>query len=179
MPFPILAFVHRGISEEEAFRLAFTKNVVRRNLLPLEKAHAIHLARERGVKRAELAALFGLSEKQLGRYLDLLDFPKAFQKVLDEGLVSMAHARVLAGYGVGEPEPWVKRIQEEHLDTRALRRLLKNAGAGRGPGRPRAYLQVQKDRIRGYSFTIRRAAPKAEREKLMRVLQEAIQFLGG
>ena len=175
----IKAFVHRGISEEDAFRLAFTKNVVRKNLSPMEKANAIYLAQKRGVKKTELAEAFGLSEKQLGRYLKLLAFPKHVQKLLDGKTVTMAHAKVLADFAVRDAEKWKKRIQEEGLDSRALKALLTKELGKKPAGRKKLYMKRAKDRVRFYPFTIGKDAPKAEKEKVIKVLEEAIQVLKG
>src|SRR3972149_4719217 len=50
----VKGLVHKGISDEEAHKLAFIKNVVRKNLSPMDKANAIYQAKQRGMKAAEL-----------------------------------------------------------------------------------------------------------------------------
>src|SRR5262249_285496 len=90
----VKALVHRNLDEEEAHRMAFTKNVVRKNLSPLDRANAISLARRRGLKRVAITSAFGMSEKQLQRYEKLLEVPEALQRLVDDGRASMAHAFV-------------------------------------------------------------------------------------
>ena len=75
----IQAFVHREMNERQALRLAFAKNVVRRNLSPMEKAQAMHVATSRGMTVPEVAAAFGLSERHIRRYLRILELPEAIQ----------------------------------------------------------------------------------------------------
>ena len=104
-------------------RIAFTKNVVRRNLSALEKASAIRHARQHGLTRGQIAALFGLSERQVNRYQELLSLPDHIQNICDDGTVSMAHAKALADFQVTNPEEWRKRIQEEKLEAKSLRRV--------------------------------------------------------
>jgi len=66
------AIVPRDISQEEAHKIAFIKNVVRKNPSPMERANAIYQARRRGMEAAEIAEQFGLSEKQLSRHETML-----------------------------------------------------------------------------------------------------------
>ncbi len=175
----VKALVHKGISDEEAHKLAFIKNVVRKNLSPMDKANAIYQAKQRGRKAAEIAEFFNLSEKQLQRYEGLLEFPSEIQKLIDKGQVSMGHAKALADFKVKNLDEWVKRIEAESLPQKQLKRELKKAFGGKSPSRPKLYLKKEKNGIRVYPFTISKDAPKQEREKVVRMLQEAIEVLKG
>src|SRR6266545_3218637 len=143
----VKAFVHQRLTEEGAHTLAFVKNVVRKNLGPMEKAHAIFKAKQRGMKAAELSEAFRLSEKQLNRYEELLTFPAEIQKILDSNGLPMGHAKVLADFKAKDPEGWVKRIEEEALTFKQLKRALKLSGGGKAAGRPKNYLKRVKDGV--------------------------------
>ena len=173
----IEAFVHRVIDNKEAMRIAFTKNVVRKNLSTLEKAHAIVLARKRGLKRAEIAEFFGLSERQVNRYLEYLKLPDDIQRICDDGGVTMAHAKILADFQVRDPEKWKKRIEEEKLDTRSLRKVLRQDRGGRLRGRPKSYFKQEKNRIRIYGCRISLNAPQEEKERAIGAFEEVIGLL--
>lgn len=177
----IKAFVHRNLSDDDAYRIAFTKNVVRRNLTPLERAQAMVVAmRKRGLKEGQLRDAFGLSEKQVKRYLELLDFPEPIKKILDGDAITMAHAKALAAFGItDDAEKWRKRILAEGLNAKSLRALLMRERGKRPGGRPKTYMRRVGSRVRMYAFTIGKDAPKAEREKVVQLLQEAIDALKG
>jgi ParB family chromosome partitioning protein len=176
----VKALVHRSLSEEEAYRMAFTKNVVRRNLSPLERAQAMAVGmQERGLKERDLSHAFGISERQVGRYLKLLSFPDPIKRIVDGATVTMAHARVLASYGVThDAYDWRTRIRAEKLSAREIAAILaRTKGGPRSRGRPRVYMRREGDAVRMYAFTISRTAPKADREAVVRLLQSAIDFL--
>jgi ParB/RepB/Spo0J family partition protein len=175
----VKALVHTGISEEEAHKLAFIKNVVRKNLRPMDKANAIYLAKQRGRKVAELAREFNLSEKQLKRYEGLLSVPPEIQKLVDRGVVSMAHAKVLADFGVSDLGEWIRQIGDNRVSVKQLRRDLGRAVGVKPPGRQKLYMKKEKNRIRMYPFTISRSAPREERRKVVGLLQDAIEMLKG
>lgn len=177
----VKAFIHHGLTDEEAYRIAFTKNVVRRNLSPLERAQAMVVAmRKRRIQKGELAATFGISEKQVKRYLDLMDFPKEIIEILDGQTVSMAHARALASFGVQEDAcKWKDRIRNEGIDARTLVRLLSKEKGKKQLGRPRTYMRHVGNVLRVYSFTIGADASKDERDRVVRLLRDAVEFLDG
>jgi ParB/RepB/Spo0J family partition protein len=173
----IKAFVHKSLKEEAAFRLAFTKNVVRRNLAPMEKAHALWVAQKRGFKKNELQTAFGISEKQVVRYLELLTFPAAVQRCLDGKLITMAHAKVLADFHVDDVSRWRKRVEDDGLDAKQLKKLLSKETGRRIPGRKKLYLRATKDGLRVYPFAVNGDTPRGEREKIAKLLKEALEYL--
>ena len=174
----IKAFVHRGMSDEEAFRLAFTKNVVRKNLTPVEKAHAMFLARQRGIEKEKLCDAFGLSQKQVERYLELAEFPDSIKAVLDGLTVTMAHARLLNEFKVRDAEGWAKRIETERLDARTLRRLLaQKIERKRMAGRRKRFVWMGTNAIRFYPVKLSSASSEAERERLVGVLEATIKVI--
>jgi ParB family chromosome partitioning protein len=173
------ALVHRGISEEEAHKLAFIKNVVRKNLRPMDKANAIYLAKQRGRKVSELAKEFNLSEKQLKRYEALLAVPPDIQRLVDKGVVSMAHAKVLSDFSVSNLGEWVRKIGDNRVSVKQLRRDLGRAVGVKPIGRQKLYMKKEKNRIRMYPFTISRSDPREERRKVVGLLQDAIEVLKG
>ena len=71
----VQAFVHRGIDDTQALRIAFQENLAQQDLSFPEKAHAILLARRAGLKTPEIAELFGLSEAEVLQYLKYLKSP--------------------------------------------------------------------------------------------------------
>ena len=175
----IRAFVHTALSEREAVQLAFTKNVVRKNLTPIERANAMALAMARGMRLPELAGAFCLSERQVRRYLDILELPEAIQELLDGKLVTMAHGRILADYHVKDPQEWASQIKREKLDVPSLRRHLRAILGPRTQGRRKCFVLKTKTGIRVCAFAMGSSTPKSERDAAIKALQEAVAFLQG
>lgn len=50
-----------------AFKFAFTRNIVRKNLASGKRANAIRIAIDSGTTKGDVAAALGISEKQIGR----------------------------------------------------------------------------------------------------------------
>lgn len=172
----IKAFVH-DIDEDKALRLAFTKNVRRKNLLPMDRANALWTAQKKGLKQEVLTETFGITERQVQRYLDLTKFPMGVQKVLDGKIVSMAHAKLLADFEVSSPESWKKRIEEEDLSAKELKKALRKEAGKKTPGRKKLYLKQTKTSLRVYPFAVGEDTPQAEKAKIAKLLRDAIAFL--
>lgn len=175
----VRAVVHTGLADEDAFRLAFLRNVVDRKLAPMERAGALGRACRRGVAKAALARWCRLSEKQVGRYLELLDLPPAVQAILDGKVITMAAARLLAQAQVADPAAWKLRIESERLAARELRRALRGEGRLRARGRPRTYLRCEEDQLRMYAWVLRRDASPVELQRAREALEDALRWLAG
>lgn len=175
----IKAFVHRAITDEEASRLAFTKNVIRKNLSQIEKAHAMLLAQRRGVKKAELAKAFGIAERQVNRYLELNSFPEEVQKMIDGIAVTMTHAKLLVKYGVKDVREWEKRIRKDGMDAKTLKRALKEElGDSKEQGRPKKYIQsVGDSALRFYPFRISKDSSASDKKRVIKLLEDSLEKL--
>lgn len=171
------AVVHHGISEEEAHRIAFIKNVARRSLTPLDKANAVLLARKRGQSISELASGLAISERQISRYLEMLDFPDLVLDALNAGRISMAHARVLRTNDTpDDTSAWVERCEASSWSARTLRREMTKA-CGKGRKRSRSYVRCDKDSLRVYPFLVSASASSSEKIKIANALRSALAFL--
>ncbi len=177
----VKALVHRGITDNEAHKVAFIKNVVRKNLSPMDKANAIFQAKQRGMKEAEVEEYFGISEKQIARYENLLDFPPEIQKLLEKETIPMGHAKVLADFRVKEKDiaGWVQKIQDNDLSAKQLKKELKKASGVRMGGKPKLYMRKEKNGFRMFPFAISKDAPQSEKDKVSKLLQEALELLKG
>lgn len=175
----VKAFVHLRMTAAEAQRLAFLKNVVRKNLSPLDKANAIRQAKKRGRKLDELAADFGISVKQVRRYEGLLDLPAELQKLVDRGKLPMSHAVLLHDHGVRAFDKWVERIAEKKLTRQQLKRELRAESGAKPPGRRKQYVKLDRSSVRLYPFALSKESPREEREKVAKLLEEAAETLRG
>jgi ParB/RepB/Spo0J family partition protein len=175
----VKAFVHSRMTAEEAQRLAFLKNVVRKNLSPLDKANAIRQAKKRGRSLTELASDFGISVKQVRRYEGLLALPTELQRAVDKGHLSMSHAVMLHDHGVRSFDKWIDLIATKKLSRLQLKRELRRATGAKPAGRKKNYLKLERTSLRLYPFAINKEAPRDERMKVAKLLEEAVRALRG
>jgi ParB/RepB/Spo0J family partition protein len=175
----VKAFTHARMSADEAQRLAFLKNVVRKNLSPLDKANAIRQAKKRGRTLDELATDFGISVKQVRRYEGLLELSTELQKLVDKGNLPMSHAIMLHDHGVRSFDKWIDLIASKNLTRLQLKRALKKSTGARAPGRKKNYLKLDKSSLRFYPFAINKETPREERDRIAKMLEDAASAVRG
>jgi len=168
--------IRHDIDDEQGHRVAFVKNVVRKNLSAFEKALAIHKALQRQRKREEIAQELHLSVKQLLRYIELGSLPSAVQDAVQTFNLTMAHAKVLKDFDPNEPNRWAERCAKESWSSKHLRRQLRKELGIRG-GRQKQYVRRVSDALRFYPCRVSKDDPPEERRRAITALREAIQFL--
>lgn len=95
--------VIREITNEQLLPLALIENIQRQELNPVEEALAYQkLMLDYGLTQDELARQVGKDRSSIANYLRLLKLPPDIQRMLEDGRLSMGHARALLGL---EPEP--------------------------------------------------------------------------
>ncbi|MFN8005554.1 MAG: ParB/RepB/Spo0J family partition protein [Terriglobia bacterium] len=88
----------REISNEKLLEVSLIENIQRENLNPIEEARAYsRLAHEFGLTQEEVAERTGKERSTVANFLRLLKLPKEIQEMLQEGTLSMGHARALLG----------------------------------------------------------------------------------
>ena len=88
----------REISNEKLLEVSLIENIQRENLNPIEEARAYHrLAHEFGLTQEEVAQRTGKERSTVANFLRLLKLPKDIQQMIQEGILSMGHARALLG----------------------------------------------------------------------------------
>jgi ParB family transcriptional regulator, chromosome partitioning protein len=92
------ALVREGLSDADALRLALIENLQRRDLDPLEEAAGYRRLRELGLTQAQVAAAVHRSQPAVANALRLLDLPEEVREAIQDGRLSPAHGRALAGY---------------------------------------------------------------------------------
>lgn len=173
----IQAIVYHGLADEEAHLIGLVKNVIRRNLSPFENAYATSKLRKLGESTEEICKHLDLSLRQLQRYEEMLQFPTEIQKLLEDNLVSMAHAKVLADFGPPNPTEWADRCRREAWTVPQLRAALRKAIGKKPGGKEPVYARIEKDRLRLYAHSISKLAPRAEREAAIAQLRRGADFL--
>ncbi len=88
----------REISNEKMLEVSLIENIQRENLNPIEEARAYsRLAHEFGLTQEEVAKRTGKERSTVANFLRLLKLPQEIQQMLQDGSLSMGHARALLG----------------------------------------------------------------------------------
>ena len=88
----------RSETPDRALELALIENVQREDLNPIEEAEAYRtLIQEMGLTQAEVAERVGKQRSTISNMIRLLGLPRAVQKLVRTGDLSMGHARAVAG----------------------------------------------------------------------------------
>ena len=124
--------VVRGADGDSTLVEALVENVQRRDLTPLEEAHAYkQLLEDYGMTQEQVAARVGKSRPAVSNTLRLLQLPGPIQTMVDAGALSAGHARSLVGledakYAIhlaekASAEGWsVRQIEDAVRDRRGM-----------------------------------------------------------
>ncbi|HHQ48028.1 MAG TPA: ParB/RepB/Spo0J family partition protein [Acidobacteria bacterium] len=131
----IPAVIRERPGEAAALELALVENLQRRDLTPVEEAHAFEEMRTRfGLSQAEIAQRVGRDRSTVANTLRLLRLPVKIQELLEEGRLSAGHARALLAFDdPAEQLRWAHRAAQGGATVRDLERAA--AGAEGTPGR--------------------------------------------
>ncbi|MBS3929495.1 MAG: ParB/RepB/Spo0J family partition protein [Sphingomonadales bacterium] len=114
----------RELDDREITALALIENLQREDLNPIEEARAYHrLAENDGLTQAEIARLVEKSRSHVANLQRLLALPEPVIELVEEGKLSMGHARALIG-AEGALELAVQAIAK-HLSVRDVEKLVR------------------------------------------------------
>lgn len=136
----------RHMADHDALEIALVENIQRQDLTPLEEADGYRrLMGEFSYTQEELGRVIGKSRAHVANMLRLLNLPDAVKEMLDDGRLSMGHARAIAT--AEDPSALAKRIADRGLTVREAETLARGEaekratrdGSQRKPvgGRPR------------------------------------------
>src|SRR5690606_23124587 len=92
--------VVREMDDRTLLVLAIVENVQRADLSPLEEAEGYRqLIEEFGYTQKEVAESVGRERSTIANLLRLLNLPASVQRLVNQGSLSMGHARALLGIG--------------------------------------------------------------------------------
>lgn len=124
----------RELTEREVMALALIENLQREDLNPIEEARAYHrLSEDEGMTQAEIAKLVDKSRSHVANLQRLLGLPALVIELVEEGRLSMGHARALVG--VENALALAEQAVARNLSVREVERLARKATAT--PGAPR------------------------------------------
>ena len=116
----IPAVVRTDISDDQMLELALVENVQRQDLDAIERAQAFReMMSALSLTQEQVADMVGLKRSSVANLLRLLDLPEAVQTAVQRGLISMGHARALAGLPQADDQlGLLNRVVREEMSVR-------------------------------------------------------------
>lgn len=116
----------KNVSDDEAFEIALIENIQREDLSPLEFALAFDKLSQRGYTHEEIAKKIGKSRSWITNVMRILNLPAKVRKWIDEGKISLGHAKVLCSVRDKEKVlELAKKVVEEKMSVRELEEIVK------------------------------------------------------
>jgi ParB family chromosome partitioning protein len=109
--------------------LALIENLQRQDLNPIEEARAyLRLSEHEGLTQAEIARMVDKSRSHIANLQRLLALPDGVISMVEEGRLSMGHARALIG--AADSEKVAETAIAKHLSVREIERLVRKQNTG-------------------------------------------------
>jgi ParB family chromosome partitioning protein len=136
--------VVQDVASREAFERALVENLQRADLNPIEEAEAYQrLSTDHGYTQEQLSERVGKERSTVANSLRLLKLPSGVRDRVEEGALSMGHARALLGLeSVAEIEVVSRQVVSKGLSVRATEALVRERQAGKA--RPAAKVAARK-----------------------------------
>lgn len=127
--------VVRELSDQKALEFALIENVQRQDLNPLEEAEGYRrLIDEFGHTQEALSELIGKSRSHIANLLRLLQLPESVKTLVQDGALSMGHARALLT--APDAEVLALQVVTQGLNVRQTEALVKKpSGPAKSTGR--------------------------------------------
>jgi ParB family transcriptional regulator, chromosome partitioning protein len=150
----------KEIDDKTLLTLALVENLQRTDLNPIEEGEGYHrLSHDFGLTQQQIAETVGKDRTTIANMLRVLQLPQSARKLLQEGRLTMGHAKVLLGLDDSDKiVNLANEIVREGLTVRELeQRLRQVAGAPKAgkAGRPRS-ADRQSPEVRAVQNRLRR-----------------------
>jgi ParB family chromosome partitioning protein len=132
----------KEIDDKTLLTLALVENLQRTDLNPIEEGEGYHrLAHEFGLTQQEIADTVGKDRTTIANMLRVLQLPADVRTLLEEGRLSIGHAKVLLGFEDHQQIGVLARqVVSEGFTVRELERRVRDTvepRVGKRAGRPR------------------------------------------
>jgi ParB family chromosome partitioning protein len=125
----------RDLGEREVMALALIENLQREDLNPIEEARAYQrLAEHEGLTQAEIARMVDKSRSHVANIQRLLALPERVISLVEDGQLSMGHARALIGFETAEE--LAEAAVAKQLSVRDVEKLVRRQSRGDGGSTP-------------------------------------------
>lgn len=134
----------RELDETEVMALALIENIQREDLNPVEEARAYQgLSERQGMTQAEIARLVDKSRSHVANLQRLLSLPEEVLDLVEDGDLSMGHARALIGHE--SAIELARRAAERKLSVREVEKLAAGPLSPEQRRKPRSSRDPAKD----------------------------------
>ncbi len=114
----------RELSDGEMLEIALIENIQRSDLNPIEEATGYSQLTEKfGYTQQQLAESLGKSRSHIANMMRLLNLPESVQEKVEEGTLSVGHARTLIA--TDQPEALAEKMISLGLSVRQAESLIK------------------------------------------------------
>lgn len=118
----------RELDDREVMALALIENIQREDLNPIEEARAYHrLSEDERMSQAEIAKLVDKSRSHVANLQRLLALPEDVITLVEQGALSMGHARALIGYD--EASALAREAVADRLSVREVEKRVRSGSA--------------------------------------------------
>jgi ParB family transcriptional regulator, chromosome partitioning protein len=130
---PTVPAVVKEATPQASLEMALVENIQRRDLNPLEEAHAFRqLIEEHGMTQEQLGQRIGKSRVAVSNSLRLLHLPEPVREALARADISEGHARaILMANGETQRLRLLQRVLAEHMSVRETEALAREMNAAR------------------------------------------------
>lgn len=119
----------REVDDENLHAMALVENIQRQDLNAIEIALGMQrLIEECNLTQEALSEKVGKKRSSVANYLRLLKLPNEIQLALKEGLISMGHAKAIAGAPADEQLRLLKKTLKKSLSVRQTEELVQAMG---------------------------------------------------
>ncbi len=122
----------KDFDEKEIFEIALIENIQRDELTAIEEAQGYQkLVSDYGYTQSELATVVGKSRSHIANLLRLNQLPDSIKAMINDGRLSMGHARCLVG--LENAEEIADKIIKNDLSVRKTEELVSGNKKGKEP----------------------------------------------
>ena len=121
----------RDVEDEDLHAMALVENIQRENLNAIEIALGMQrLVEECGLTQEAMADKVGKKRSTVSNYMRLLNLPDQVQLALKEGIITMGHAKAIAGVEADKQLRVLNRCINKSLSVRQAEELARKIAQG-------------------------------------------------
>ena len=145
----------RDVDDENLHAMALVENIQRQDLNAIEIALGMQrLIEECGLTQEAMADKVGKKRSTVSNYMRLLNLPDEVQLALKEGLISMGHAKAIAGMAKEQQVVALKRCLKKSLSVRQMEELARKMAA-----EPASATKTEEEYPESYSRLVEQLEP--------------------
>lgn len=127
----------REVEDEDLHAMALVENIQRQDLNAIEIALGMQrLIEECGLTQEAMATKVGKKRSTVSNYMRLLNMPSEVQLALKEGIISMGHAKAIAGLDAELQLKALKKCVKKGLSVRQAEQLARKLALEASAGTP-------------------------------------------